>query len=94
MISTGSTRNVALPWMCSPGITAILTQLLFRDSLRELGWRPGPIRYPLLGYAVPWIYGLVIYTIVWFTGLAAQPLSHGAFGGTLPTISVRRNENE
>jgi membrane protease YdiL (CAAX protease family) len=69
MISTGSARNVVLAWMWSPGVAAILTQLLFRDSLRELGWRPGPIRYLILGYAVPCIYGLVIYTIVWFTGL-------------------------
>jgi membrane protease YdiL (CAAX protease family) len=69
MISTGSARNVALPWMWSPGIAAILTPLLFRDSFRELGWRPGPIRYLILGYAVPWIYGLMIYTIVWVTGL-------------------------
>ena len=69
MISTGSAQSVALSWMWSPGIAAILTQLLFRDRLGEFGWRPGPLRYLLLGYAAPWIYGLLIYTVVWVTGL-------------------------
>jgi membrane protease YdiL (CAAX protease family) len=77
MISTGSAGSVALPWMWSPGIAAIATQLLSRHRFRDLGWRPGPIRYLLLGYAAPLIYGLAIYATVWVTGLGgfrARPL--------------------
>jgi membrane protease YdiL (CAAX protease family) len=77
MISTGSAQSVVVPWMWSPGIAAIVTQLLFRDGLRAFGWRPGPLRYLILGYAAPWIYGLLIYTIVWVMGLGgfqARPL--------------------
>lgn len=77
MLSTGSAESVALPWMWSPGIAAIVTQLLSRHRFRELGWRPGPIRYLLLGYVTPLIYGLAIYSIVWVTGLGgfqARPL--------------------
>jgi membrane protease YdiL (CAAX protease family) len=69
MISTGSAQGVALPWMWSPGIAAVVTQLLFRDGFRAFGWRPGPLRYLILGYAAPWIYGLLIYTMVWVMGL-------------------------
>jgi membrane protease YdiL (CAAX protease family) len=55
--------------MWSPGIAAIVTQLLSRHRFRELGWRAAPGRYLLLGYAAPLIYGLAIYATVWITGL-------------------------
>ena len=69
MISTGSVRKGGAAWMWSPGIAAILTQLLFREKLADFGWRPGKMRYLLIGYAAPWLYALVIYGLVWITGL-------------------------
>lgn len=69
MISTGSTRDVVLIWMWSPAIAAILTQLVFRDSIRDFGWCPGKIKYLLLGSATPLLYASVIYVIAWTTGL-------------------------
>jgi membrane protease YdiL (CAAX protease family) len=69
MISTGSARNFVLGWMWSPGVAAILTQLLFGGKLRDFGWGLGRVRYLLLGYAIPLLYALVIYSIVWITGL-------------------------
>lgn len=69
MIGTGSARSVVLWWMWAPAMAAILTQLLFRDSLREFGWRPGRVRYLLLGAVIPLLYALVIYGTVWLTGL-------------------------
>jgi len=69
MVSTGSTGKVGLGWMWSPGIAAILTQLLFRGKLRDLGWQPGEPKYLLLGYAIPLGYAFVIYFLVWVTGL-------------------------
>jgi membrane protease YdiL (CAAX protease family) len=77
MLSTGSAHSVALLWMWSPGVAAIVTQLLSRHRFCELGWRPGPVKYLLLGYAAPLVYGLAIYTTVWVTGLGgfrARPL--------------------
>jgi membrane protease YdiL (CAAX protease family) len=69
MIGTGTTRSVVLWWMWSPAMAAILTQLLFRDSLREFGWRPGRVRYLLLGAMIPLLYAAVIYGMAWLTGL-------------------------
>ncbi len=69
MGSTGTAQSMALPWMWSPGIAAVVTQVLFRDSLRAFGWRPGPLRYLVLGYVIPLIYGPAIYATVWITGL-------------------------
>lgn len=69
MISTGTAQNVGGLWMWSPGIAAIISQLLFRGRLRDLGWRLGEVKYLLLGYATPLLYALVIYAAVWVTGL-------------------------
>jgi membrane protease YdiL (CAAX protease family) len=85
MASTGSAASAALPWMWSPGIAAIITQLLFRHRFRDLGWRPGPVRYLVLGYVIPWIYGLAIYATVWVTGLGGfQPRPLVLGGSPLP----------
>lgn len=69
MISRGSTRDVVMAWMWTPGIAAILTQLLFRGKLRDFGWGPGEVKYLLLGYGVPLAYSSAIYLLVWATGL-------------------------
>ncbi|NIN64146.1 MAG: CPBP family intramembrane metalloprotease [Anaerolineae bacterium] len=69
MIRTGTARSVALWWMWTPAMAAILTQLLFRESLREFGWRPGRARYLLLGAVIPLLYAVVIHGTAWVTGL-------------------------
>lgn len=82
-LTTGSMRGPGGPaWMWSPGIAAILTQLLFRGKVREFGWRLGEAKYLLWGYALPWLYGLAIYGTVWVTGLggfAAHSIRIGSF---------------
>jgi membrane protease YdiL (CAAX protease family) len=60
--------------MWSPGIAGLVTQLLFERSLRQMGWRPGKAKYQWLGYLLPVIYGLVMYGIVWLTGLGGFSL--------------------
>ena len=82
MLSTGSVGDVGVVWMWSPGIAAILTQLLFRGSLCDFGWRPGKPRYLPLGFVVPLLYASVIYVTVWLTGLgglATRPIVIGGF---------------
>jgi membrane protease YdiL (CAAX protease family) len=69
MISTGSAQNIVLGWMWSPGVAAILTQVLFGGKLHDFGWGLGRVRYLLLGCAIPLLYALVIYLAVWATGL-------------------------
>lgn len=68
-----SSGTIAPQWgllaMWSPGIAAILTQLLFRRSLREFGWGWGKTSYQLWSIAIPFLYVLAVHTIVWLTGL-------------------------
>jgi membrane protease YdiL (CAAX protease family) len=58
-----------LPLMLCPGVSAILTKLIFDRSLKGLGWKPGPAKWLGLGYLLPILYGAVIYGIVWLVGL-------------------------
>ncbi len=54
--------------MWSPGISAIITGLIFQKSLRPIGWRWGKTRYQVLSFFLPIIYAAVSYAIVWFVG--------------------------
>lgn len=73
--------------MWSPGIAAILTQMLFKEKVADLGWRLGERRYLFLGYVVPWIYALAIYEFAWLTGLGGyQPRSMSILGFRLPFL--------
>jgi len=55
--------------IASPAISAILTQLLIEKTIGGLGWSSGLTSFTLLSYAIPLIYGLIVYVITWFTGL-------------------------
>lgn len=78
MITSGSARDVVLFWMWSPGLSAITTQLFFKDNLRDFGWKPGPIKYLILAAVIPIVYSIAIYGIVWITSLAGfrKPSPH------------------
>jgi len=58
-----------VPLMLCPGVSAILTKLIFDRSLKGLGWKPGPAKWLGLGYLLPILYGAVIYGIAWLVGL-------------------------
>jgi uncharacterized protein len=58
-----------LPLMLCPGVSAIITKLIFDRSLKGLGWKPGPAKWLGLGYLLPILYGAVVYGIVWLVGL-------------------------
>jgi membrane protease YdiL (CAAX protease family) len=54
--------------MLAPSLAAIITYLAFERSLRPVGWRPGKIKYLLLGLMIPIIYCLIAYGLVWLSG--------------------------
>jgi membrane protease YdiL (CAAX protease family) len=58
-----------VPLMVCPGVSAILTKLIFDRNLRGLGWKPGPAKWLGLAYLLPILYGAVVYGIVWLLGL-------------------------
>ncbi len=58
-------------WM--PGLTALLTQLLFTHGLGGLGWRFGESHWLRLALDIPILYSLAIYGFVALTGLGDFP---------------------
>jgi uncharacterized protein len=71
MFRTGSTRDVGLIWMWSPGVAGMATALITRGSLHGMGWGWPRLKYLWLGYLVPLTYAFLVYSLVWITGLGA-----------------------
>src|SRR5947208_14791680 len=61
--------------MWSPSLAAFATKRIFAESVRELPWKWGSARYAWLGYAIPILYTVPVYVIVWLTGLGAFNMS-------------------
>lgn len=69
LLATNSFNVLLLTWC--PGIAAVLTRLFLHGSLQGLGWKLGKGKYLLLGYLLPLLYGGLVYSIIWATGLGA-----------------------
>lgn len=86
IVSAGSMKAAGAIWvifvMWSPGVAAIITQLVFHKSLRGLGWGWGKTRYQALGFLMPLAYTSVTYALVWLAGL-------GGISDRLPTGTMR-----
>ena len=85
---------IAVMWI--PGVSAILTILLTKQSLRVINWRFGKLKYLLMSYSIPLLYISVAYLPMWFFGFfnsnkeftiqsAILPLL-GAFVNTIVTL--------
>ena len=59
--------------MWSPGLAALLTQLIATRSLRGMGWRLGSIRWLRIAWILPVVYALPAYAFTWLTGLGIFP---------------------
>jgi len=76
--------------MWSPGIAAVLTQLIYKKRFRGFGWGWGKTRYQVWSYCIPILYVGAVHAIVWiagFGGFTAESLTSG-LGKTLQTIAV------
>lgn len=62
----GGLYVLALMW--SPGVSALVTRLLFQHNVRGEGWRLGQPRWAALAYILPLGYATVAYGLVWLTG--------------------------
>ncbi|MEN6436123.1 MAG: type II CAAX endopeptidase family protein [Anaerolineaceae bacterium] len=67
----GGILVMGLMWV--PGISGIITQLIFERTLRGMGWKLGKFKYLLLAYFIPLVYCLVVYGITWLSGLGGVP---------------------
>ncbi|RLD69407.1 MAG: hypothetical protein DRI95_00075 [Bacteroidetes bacterium] len=54
-------------WM--PAIAAIVTSLIYRDKIKNYGWKPGKAKYLGYAYLFPIIIGLIAYGTVWIFGI-------------------------
>ena len=56
-----------IPMMYTPGISAVLTILIFKGRIRDLGWKLGKARYMLYALLLPILVSLIGYGLVWLT---------------------------
>jgi len=47
--------------MWCPGVSALVTRLIFQKSLRGVGWRWGQWKYQWASYLIPLLYAAVVY---------------------------------
>ncbi|OGU58999.1 MAG: hypothetical protein A2V66_16390 [Ignavibacteria bacterium RBG_13_36_8] len=59
--------NLWIMWC--PGVAAIITRLIHQRNLRNFGWGWGKTRYQAASYFLPLLLALIVYGIVWLTGL-------------------------
>lgn len=59
--------------MWSPGVAAMITQLVTEGSIAGLGWRWGETRYQILSIVLPLLLVGTTYAVVVLTGLAGFP---------------------
>jgi membrane protease YdiL (CAAX protease family) len=55
--------------MWCPGVAALVTRLVFQRNLRGMGWGWGGTRWQALSYLLPPAACLVVYGLVWLTGI-------------------------
>lgn len=94
----GGAYVFALMWC--PGTSGLLTRLIFQHNLRGEGWRGFFTRWSALAYLLPLGYSIVVYGLVWITGLGGVDLSrfHSsilyfiAFGSAVSLLSATGEE--
>lgn len=71
MFNGGGANMAAVSLMMwSPGISAILTSLIYRDRIRNYGWRLGKARLLGYSYILPILVAFIAYGLVWLSGIA------------------------
>ena len=69
----GGIYVLALMWC--PGVSALITRLVFQHNLRGEGWGLGAPRWAALAYLLPVAYATVAYGAVWLLGLGGVDLA-------------------
>ena len=89
---SGAPLNRVVPFlMWTPGLCALITQLLFHRTLAGLGWEPGPWRYLCGAALLPIGYGLAVYVPVWLLGIGQ--FDGSVLGRALPVLPFALAEN-
>lgn len=72
-ISEGQAFIPGLMW--TPGLSAMVTGLIFHRSVRGLGWRWPGTRWAALAYFLPLAYAASAYGVIWLVGLGRVDIS-------------------
>ena len=56
--------------MYIPGLSAIITSLIFKSKIGDFGWRPGRFRFLAYSYLLPIVVSILGYGPVWLSPLA------------------------
>lgn len=59
--------SAVLPMMYTPGISAIITTIIFKGKIGNFGWKLGKARFLLYSYLLPIVVSLMGYGLVWIT---------------------------
>ena len=85
----GNSIVSTLSVMWSPALAAIVAGILTRRSLKEIGWRPWPVKWLVAGWVFPILYAFPAYALVWVAGLGSVPnptfLERARFTLNMPT---------
>lgn len=79
VMTSGRTSFLTILLMWIPGISAIITALIFFRSIKGFGWRPGNIKYLALGFFLPIAINIITYGLFWLFGL-------GSYTGNWPNL--------
>lgn len=71
LMFSGAEDNMGavLVMMWTPGIAALITSAVFRESIRGYGWNPGKFKFLAYAYIIPLVISLAAYGIAWIAGL-------------------------
>lgn len=61
--------------LSAPPMLAVAIKLATQHNLRGFGWKPGPSRFLVAGWAAPVLLASVVYGLAWWAG-ALAPASH------------------
>lgn len=56
--------------MYTPGISAIITSLIFKDKIGNYGWKPGKLKYLIYAFIFPLVVSITVYGLAWLSGIA------------------------
>lgn len=87
LIHKAGTAHSYSSWlMWTPGISALLTQLIHEKRISGLGWKIARPRFFVAAYLIPFSYVIVVYSAIWLSGLGAFNPSGflTVIGGDLP----------
>lgn len=66
----GDSIAAVLPMMYTPGISAILTAVIFKERIGNFKWKLGKARFLGYSYLLPIVVSLIGYGLVWISGFS------------------------